>query len=489
MIKDLKYVSPESEGINSKDILEFIRAVEYNKINLHSFIMVRNGNIVAEGYFKNFDENFKHRLYSSTKTFLAVAIGMLIDQSVFTLKTKIINYLKPYVYTDVPKEIKDITIEDCLTMSTCMRGNTVPPRDRFKWAEMYLNNAIIPRPNGIYFEYGAGANLLGAVVEGATGKTFIDVLRPLFDELGMAKDIWCVKGKEGYCWGGSGVVCTLRDYAKFGEFVLNKGKINGKQYISKSYMDKMTSPMHPSVKANNYSPIMGEGYGYFTWITPDGYALCGMGSQECFCFKKKNFMFACQADTCAPNDIADSRLYNMVKFLVYDKIGRVKKEGKDYKLLQEKLKNLNPPTYGKTYSKYEPKINGKVFELKENTMGWKWVKFDINGDNSTFTFENARGVKTIKCGMGNLVKGTFPETDYYDKQAGVPANRELDCFGAIEWVGEKQLLLRVYVVDIPLGNMFVNFAFKGDVLYVNSTAIGEFLFYDYGGIAGGKLKK
>ncbi len=45
------------------------------------------------------------------------------------------------------------------------------------------------------------------------------------------------------------------------------------------------------------------------------------------------------------------------------------------------------------------------------------------------------------------------------------------------------------MVDIPLGNMFVNFAFKGDVLYVNSTAIGEFLFYDYGGIAGGKLKK
>ena len=67
MIKDLHMVSPESEGIRSEDILEFIKMLEYHKINLHSFLMARNGNIIAEGYVPPFDKDFAHRIYSSTK--------------------------------------------------------------------------------------------------------------------------------------------------------------------------------------------------------------------------------------------------------------------------------------------------------------------------------------------------------------------------------------------------------------------------------------
>ena len=108
MIKDLIFTSPESQGIKSEDVLQFIKEIEHQKINMHSFMMVRNGKIICEGYFKNFDKDFKHRLYSSTKTFLAVAIGVLIDQGVLTLKTKVAKYLTPLIHTKLLKEVKNI---------------------------------------------------------------------------------------------------------------------------------------------------------------------------------------------------------------------------------------------------------------------------------------------------------------------------------------------------------------------------------------------
>ena len=63
MIKDLVYLSPEAAGVPSSKILEFIENIEEMRINLHSFIMARNGKIFAEGYYKPIDENFLHRIY------------------------------------------------------------------------------------------------------------------------------------------------------------------------------------------------------------------------------------------------------------------------------------------------------------------------------------------------------------------------------------------------------------------------------------------
>ena len=68
MINDFNYVTPESEGIKSKDILEMLTFIDKVNINIYSFLLAKNGNIVAEGYYKPMDENFMHRLYSSSKT-------------------------------------------------------------------------------------------------------------------------------------------------------------------------------------------------------------------------------------------------------------------------------------------------------------------------------------------------------------------------------------------------------------------------------------
>ena len=110
MIKDLVFVSPESEGLSSEKILKFLDIVNGEKLNLHSFALARHGKIMAEGYFKPFDKDFRHRIYSCSKSFVALAVGKLIGDGYVKLSDKIIDYFPEYKPVAIDDLVKEITI-------------------------------------------------------------------------------------------------------------------------------------------------------------------------------------------------------------------------------------------------------------------------------------------------------------------------------------------------------------------------------------------
>lgn len=71
-----KDVTPESTGISSKGILNFLDRIEENQIELHSFMVIRHGQCAAKGWWKPYDEKFRHPLYSFSKSLTATAIGL-----------------------------------------------------------------------------------------------------------------------------------------------------------------------------------------------------------------------------------------------------------------------------------------------------------------------------------------------------------------------------------------------------------------------------
>ncbi|MBQ5810432.1 MAG: serine hydrolase, partial [Clostridia bacterium] len=68
-------ITPEQAGISSKRVLNFFKVLDNYGFNTHSVIMARGNNIFAEAYYKPFDKDFKHRLYSASKSFVGIAIG------------------------------------------------------------------------------------------------------------------------------------------------------------------------------------------------------------------------------------------------------------------------------------------------------------------------------------------------------------------------------------------------------------------------------
>lgn len=68
---------PEKMGIRSENILEYIKILEQSRLATHNVLIMRGGKFVYEVYWKPFDIDFKYRMYSVTKSFVAIAIGFL----------------------------------------------------------------------------------------------------------------------------------------------------------------------------------------------------------------------------------------------------------------------------------------------------------------------------------------------------------------------------------------------------------------------------
>ena len=318
MIKDLIYTTPESVGAPSSKISEFLDNVELMRLNLHSFLMARGGRIFAEGYYKPIDEKFCHRIYSITKSFVSLAIGRLVGEGKLSVSDKICELLPEYYDESLANNwLRELTVEQMLTMTTPMsssnysKGTEAPKSESPNkllssgWAESFFRGTEKhDRPNGMLFRYDSTASyVLGVLVEKISGMPLLDYLRPVFDKLGVSRDIKCVKSPDGYSWGSSGIICALRDLAKVGELLMNLGECDGEQLIPRNYMERATSRL-VDITNDNGAKMYADGYGYQIWTHKHGCAMIGMNLQRVICFPDKDFLFVCNGNSANKKDAA-----------------------------------------------------------------------------------------------------------------------------------------------------------------------------------------
>ncbi len=488
---NLEKATPESVGISSQAILRFMGKIKKYKMNIHSFMFIRGGQVCVEGYAKPcFHKNFPHRLYSCSKSFVALAMGKLVGEGKVSLGDCICDYFPEYVDENTDKLIKSTTIEDMLKMSVPMLTDSYTMRPDLSWTESFFKvNGV--KPSGSVFDYNsAGSFLLGCLVERLTGQDFISYLRPEFDEIGV-KDIWCVKSPDGYAWGSSGVVCTTEDFARVALWAMNKGVHNGKQLLPLNYMEKATSKQISNYVENMYTPRNAEGYGYQFWITDKGFSMYGMGSQYAFCFPEKEFLFVCNGDTQVNGyDFCGEFLYDWVSEIYEDIQEALPQNPQAQTALTNALKEFSlPDCVGEKDSKWAEYIHNECYELAENPMGIEWFKVRFDGAKGEFLYKNRRGEKRFFFGLGEYIEGSFPERNFYSKQVFVPSEEEQKMVAVGEWVEERKLLLRVYITDSNFGNLFITLGFKEDEVGVVMKKRAEFFLNDYEGVAYGKKKK
>lgn len=497
MVNDLIFKAPEEEGVPSGGILKFTERLAERKTNLHSFMIVRNGNIITEAYYKPFDKDFMHRLYSVSKTYVSVAVGMLIGEGKIKLSDRLSDLLPELAEgAENDKWLKECTVEDALKMSVPMFTDTYCMRDYKDWAWTFFNHPTRSRgikPAGTVFNYNtSGTFILDVLVERLTGKPFLEYMRPVFDKIGVSDKIWCVKSPDGYSWGGSGVICTLRDFAKFAELLLCRGEYKGEQLLPKDYMLRAESKQISNLYSNHYTIRHTMGYGYQIWMTKYGFAMYGMGSQYAFCFPDENLLFVCTGDTQSDTDTEGDYIFENFVHEVYERVSDAPLPvGEDYNKLKSAVENLELHTgYGAAHKPFEKVIDGVTYDLKENPMGWKWLRldFDKDGSGGALSYENRRGIKRLRFGCDRLLADKFPETCFYDRQVDLPSGREMPCLTDLTWQGEREILIRTYIVDSVLGNCFMNFGFRGEggeEIGVSMHKRAEFFMEDYAGFAGG----
>jgi CubicO group peptidase (beta-lactamase class C family) len=224
-------------------LVAYIADAKAKKEDIHSIMIVQHGKIIASQWLGEGAEDKPHIMHSVSKTFTSMAVGFAIAEGKLHLDDKVISFFPDKLPAEVSDNLKKLEIRHLLTMNS---GHDTDPTQAVRngkedWVKAFLATPITHEP-GTYFVYNSvGTYVLSAIVQKVTGQKVFDYLQTrLFEPLGIDGIHW-EESPQGINCGGWGLYLKTEDMAKMGQFILQKGKWNGKQLIPASWIEQMTT--------------------------------------------------------------------------------------------------------------------------------------------------------------------------------------------------------------------------------------------------------
>jgi CubicO group peptidase (beta-lactamase class C family) len=287
--------SPESQGVSSTGIRAFVEAANEKVDTMHSFMLVRHGHVIAEGWWKPESADKPHVMHSLSKSFTSTAVGLAVAEGKLSVDDLVLKFFPEEAPADPSAKLKSMRVRDLLTMSTGHETEAKFNPDT-PWVQTFLAHPVSHKP-GAHFMYNTpGSYMLSAIVQKVTGQTVLDYLRPrLFEPLGIENPEWG-SSPQGITFGGFGLKVRTEDVAKFGQLYLQKGQWNGKQLVPASWVEQATARQ----VSNGSDPAKDwdQGYGFQFWRCRHGaYRGDGANGQFCIVLPEQDAVIAITADT------------------------------------------------------------------------------------------------------------------------------------------------------------------------------------------------
>ena len=237
-----------------EEIAENVKNGRYKGI--HSMLIVKNGFLVFEEYFQNYQDDDLQHIMSITKSISSTLIGIAIDRGFISgVVDSVLTYFPQYTITDPEK--KQIKLEHILTLTTGLEWDekTYPysdPRNteyqmvqEEDWMEFVLQRPLRDNPGEVY-NYNTGAvHLLSAVIKESSDLFANEFAEQyLFEPLGISEYHWNTDNKGYPCTGATlgGLKMRARDIAKYGFLFLNEGKWHSIQVIPEYWIEESIKP-------------------------------------------------------------------------------------------------------------------------------------------------------------------------------------------------------------------------------------------------------
>jgi CubicO group peptidase (beta-lactamase class C family) len=291
--------TPEAQGVSSSGIRDYVESADKTVNTMHSFMLVRHGNVIAEGWWKPEAADKPHVLWSLSKSFTSTAVGLAIEEGKLSLDDPVLKFFPNDAPADPSENLKAMRVRDLLTMSG---GHDTEPKLKLDGplVKEFLAHPVLHKP-GTHFQYNTlGTYTLSAIVTKATGQTVLDYLKPrLFEPLGIDNPDWGASS-EGYSFGGYGLKICTEDIAKFGQLYLQKGKWNGKQLVPEKWIEVATSKQVDNDKAPSAhgGPDWQQGYGFQFWrCRHNAFRGDGRDGQFCIVIPDEDAVIAITAQT------------------------------------------------------------------------------------------------------------------------------------------------------------------------------------------------
>ncbi len=289
----LPRTSPESVGISSAYIAEFLTALELDKsLNMHTVTILRHGKVICEAGFGAYNTQYFSSTFSECKSITSLAIGILIGDGKLRLDEKVIDMFPDDDSAMAKLKYKNLTVEDLLTMRSGATFAEAGSMADSSWIKAFFSSSV-KGDIGETFNYNSlNTYILSAIVKQKSGKNLLDFLRErLFDEMDIQGIFW-EKSPEGIEKGGWGLYIRPEDMAKIGLLVMQGGKWNGKQLVPAGYIRLATAKHSTAPKS------CGDfNYGYQIWCGREHnvFLFNGMFGQNTMCFPDNDIIIVSTA--------------------------------------------------------------------------------------------------------------------------------------------------------------------------------------------------
>jgi len=250
------------------DIKLFVDEIERRNLAVEGIIVFQRGEERAR---HRWTPEYPRTIYSISKGFVSIAVGMAIDEGALRLSDRVTRVLK----RPAPDPRWDsLTLEHLLTMTMGKIKFTRPQ----SLAEA-LSYRLIREPGSRFLYDNTCTFLCSAMLTTVTGQKVREyLLDRLFRPLGIGDPEW-LESADGYTIGASGLTLTTTQMLPFGRFLLQRGNWEGRQLVSSAWIDAATRTQVPTRPAQT-QPDWDLGYGYQFWSCRHGaYRLDGRDGQ------------------------------------------------------------------------------------------------------------------------------------------------------------------------------------------------------------------
>jgi CubicO group peptidase (beta-lactamase class C family) len=396
---DLPRSTPEAQGVSSPAVRAFVEAADRDIDSLHSFMLVRHGHVIAEGWWAPYAAETPHMLFSLSKSFTSTAVGIAAADGKLSIDDPVLKFFPDDAPAEPSANLKAMRLSDLLRMNTGQQAE--PARKSTEpWTKTFLAQPVPFKP-GTHFLYNTSATyMLSAAVQKAVGETVLDYLKPrLFDPLGIAKPTW-EASPQGISTGGYGLSIRTEDIAKFGQLYLQKGKWNGKQLVPEAWVEAATA--RQTSNGSNPKSDWDQGYGYQFWRCRHGaYRGDGAFGQYCIVLPEQDAVIAI---TSGVRDM--QAVLNLIwdKLLPAMKASPLAADEDSAKKLASTLKGL---TMHKPQAKgTAPKVAGKQYTFPANDLKLESVALESGKDGAMTLVTKIDGNSgRILCGSGSWQNG------------------------------------------------------------------------------------
>ncbi len=446
--------APEPQGISSADLLGFVNEAEQKLNALHSFMLVRHGQVVAEGWWKPYAADEPHMLYSLSKSFTSTAVGLAVAEGKLKVDDPVLGFFPAEAPAEPSANLKAMRVRDLLTMSTGHHEDDVkdfPYQSDESVVKVFLARPVSHKPGTFFFYNTPASYMLSAIVQKVTGQPVVEYLRPrLFDPLGIENPTWDAS-KQGVSLGGFGLNVRTEDIARFGQLYLQKGMWQGKQLLPAAWVETATSRM----MSNGSSPSSDweQGYGYQFWRSRHGFYR-GDGAHGQFCLVLPQYD-AVVAITSGTRDMASVMNLVWERLVPALKAGPLPADAASQRKLTDKLATLTLRSpAGTATSAMARTVAGKRYTFDSNKQSIESIALEPSTNGTSVIIRSGGADQRLAADHNAWTKGTF-------SVSGTPT--PVASSGA--WTAEDTYTLDVVRYRTPFATNY-KLRFAGDQLFV-----------------------